>query len=78
MEFKSNHKKIMILNDEKNLIPKDVLFKNIKEILLAAENFEVNKVQNCLGKILPTYQPNKISTTIESDPINYSPIKAEA
>ena len=78
LKVKTDHKKIMILNDEKNLIPKDVLFKNIKEILLAAENFEVNKVQNCLGKILPTYQPNKISTTIESDPINYSPIKAEA
>tara|TARA_B100000900_G_scaffold411467_1_gene431210 strand:+ start:2616 stop:4505 length:1890 start_codon:yes stop_codon:yes gene_type:complete len=77
-KVKTDHKKIMILKDEKVVMPLRIIYEKIEEVLMAAEDLDIDKIQVILQKILPTYRPSIIDAISSNKIIKYDPINAEA
>ena len=76
----TNHKKIMILKESTKPTPWLVLSQNIKLLFSAAEELNVDKIQDMLSEILPSYiKPRKFDTNFDDNALSKGYIKrAEA
>tara|TARA_B100000519_G_scaffold141006_1_gene122195 strand:- start:1292 stop:3181 length:1890 start_codon:yes stop_codon:yes gene_type:complete len=73
----TNHKKIMVLKEEKQLLQWNSIRKSISLLLSYSDELDSNKIQLALKEILPTYQPRILNPSVDDDGIFY-PVKGEA
>ncbi len=73
----TDHEKIMILKEEKSVIPWNIFHASIKTLLSAADELDSTKIQILLKQILPTYSSKSFETIKNQTHYSY-PIKGEA
>ncbi len=73
----TEHKKIMILKENKSPMPWEELKKHLNDLIYAAKKLESDRIQLLLQNILPTYNPDPFKKSIENSSFNYK-IEAEA
>ncbi len=61
-KVKTNHKKIMILKDDKSIVPWLTLLESSKSLLLAAKNLDNETILSLLRQLLPSYSPRDFDT----------------
>ena len=75
---KTNHTKIMILRDGKNLIPWTSMRKSLSNLLIEAESLNSDKIQNILIDLIPTYQPRSFRAISQEEEYKIYPIEGKA
>ena len=63
----TNHKKIMILKNNKTVVPWEIFHHSISKLLAVADDLNVDDIQLVLKELLPTYQPRSFITSKEFD-----------
>ena len=73
----TDHKKIMILKEEKSVTQWNIFHASIKTLLSAAAELDSARIQILLKQILPTYSSKSFETIKDQTHYSY-PIKGEA
>ena len=74
----TDHKKIMILKENKPPTNWSVYRENTKALFAAAKTLDKDKIQRIMKQLLPTYTPNSFDPYLEKKLSKYSSIKAKA
>ena len=77
-KINTEHKKIMILKEEKNYLPWKIFKKNLEKIILAAQELNPDEIQFLLKQIIPNYNPRSFESVIENNATSFIGIKGEA
>ncbi len=74
----TEHKKIMILKDNKHLLGWQALMSEINDLIHIADNFETDEIQIKLRQLLPDYKPRSFTPYSDEDRIEPFTIKGQA
>lgn len=74
----SEHKKIMILDDNNHKMSWDALKNTIEDLLNIAENLDSDEIQSKLSQLLPDYKPSSFIPHYDDDRLEPFTIKGQA
>ena len=74
----TEHKKIMILNDDNHLMGWDALKSAVHDLLLISEKLDSDEIQSKLSQLLPDYKPRSFTPYSDEDRLEPFKIKAQA
>ena len=74
--IKTNHKKIMILKQDKTFLDLKIVLQQVQALLIASKNLDSDQIQSILKQMLPTYRPRDFNLS-EKQSFRYG-IKGEA
>ena len=74
----TEHKKIMILDDDNHQLSWPALKSAIKDLLIISENLDSDEIQSKLRQLIPTYKPRSFTPFTKDDRMEPFTIKGQA